>query len=103
MTSFDRQATRLDALEGRYDGGRMLFLGFGTGLGSALIADHVILPLELGDLPFRHATFSDKLGREALEAKGKKAWRRLVLRTLLTDYEGNPLPEEVRVLFRTGL
>jgi hypothetical protein len=67
---------------GSYDGGRMLFLGFGTGLGSALIADHVILPLELGDLPFRHATFSDKLGREALEAKGKKAWRRLVLRTL---------------------
>jgi polyphosphate glucokinase len=67
---------------GSYDGGRMLFLGFGTGLGSALIADHVILPLELGDLPFRHATFSDKLGRDAFERKGKKAWRKLVVRTL---------------------
>ena len=67
---------------GSYDGGRMLFLGFGTGLGSALIVDHVILPLELGDLPFRRATFSKKLGREAFEKKGKKAWRKLVLRTL---------------------
>jgi hypothetical protein len=67
---------------GSYDGGRMLFLGFGTGLGSALIADHVILPLELGDLPFRKATFSERLGREALEAKGKKAWRRLALATI---------------------
>jgi hypothetical protein len=67
---------------GSYDGGRMLFVGFGTGLGSTLIVDHVILPLELGDLPFRHATFSEKLGREAFEKKGKKAWRKLVLRTL---------------------
>jgi hypothetical protein len=67
---------------GSYDGGRMLFLGFGTGLGSTLIVDHVILPLELGDLPFRGTTFSEELGREAFEHKGKKAWRKLVLRTL---------------------
>jgi hypothetical protein len=67
---------------GSYEGGRMLFLGFGTGLGSTLIVDHVILPLELGDLPFRHATFSEKLGRQAFEKKGKKAWRRLVLAIL---------------------
>jgi polyphosphate glucokinase len=67
---------------GSYDGGRMLFLGFGTGLGSALIVDHVILPLELGDLPFRRSTFSEEFGREALKDKGKKAWRKLVLRTL---------------------
>lgn len=67
---------------GSYEGGRMLFLGFGTGLGSALIADHVILPLELGDLPFRDATFSERFGREALEEAGKKDWRRLVVRTL---------------------
>jgi hypothetical protein len=67
---------------GSYDGGRMLFIGFGTGLGSTLIVDHVILPLELGDLPFRDSTFSEQLGREAFEDKGKKAWRRRVLRTL---------------------
>ena len=67
---------------GSYDGGRMLFLGFGTGLGSALIAEHVILPLELGDLPFRDASFSAIFGREALEEKGKKAWRKRVVRTI---------------------
>ena len=67
---------------GSYDGGRMLFLGFGTGLGSALIAEHVILPLELGDLPLRDASFSAIFGREAFEEKGKKAWRKRVVRTL---------------------
>jgi hypothetical protein len=67
---------------GSYDGGRMLFVGLGTGLGSALIADHVILPLELGDLPFRRSTLSGRLGRDALKKDGKKAWRKVVLRTL---------------------
>src|SRR5687768_7069880 len=67
---------------GSYDGGRMLFLGLGTGLGSALIAEHVILPLELGDLPLRDASFSAIFGREAFEEKGKKAWRKRVVRTL---------------------
>jgi len=67
---------------GSYDGGRMLFLGFGTGLGSALIADHAIIPLELGDLPFHEATFSEMLGREGLEKQGKKAWRKLVVATI---------------------
>src|SRR5688572_6259904 len=62
---------------GSYDGGRMLFLGFGTGLGSALIADHVIVPLELGDLPFMESTFSEMLGRKALDKEGKKSWRKL--------------------------
>src|ERR671920_1549787 len=37
---------------GAYDGGRMIFLGLGTGLGSALVTEHVVVPLELGDLPF---------------------------------------------------
>ena len=49
---------------GGYDGGRMLFLGFGAGLGSALIAEHVIIALELGELPFRDASFSKALGRD---------------------------------------
>lgn len=67
---------------GSYDGGRMLFLGFGTGLGSALIAEHVIVPLELGDLPFLDSTFSGMLGRKALDKEGKKSWRKLVIDTI---------------------
>lgn len=78
---------------GSYDGGRMLFLGFGTGLGSALIAEHVIIPLELGDLQFEDGTYSEVLGREGLEREGKKGWRKLVLaavpplqKAFLADY-----------------
>ena len=67
---------------GSYDGGRMLFLGFGTGLGSALIADHIIVPLELGDLQFEDATYSELLGRPSLEERGKKAWRKLALKAI---------------------
>src|SRR5579884_466117 len=62
---------------GSYEGGRMLFLGFGTGLGSALIAENVIVPLELGDLPYRKGlTVGDVLGRQGLERLGRRAWSR---------------------------
>jgi polyphosphate glucokinase len=67
---------------GSYDGGRMLFLGFGTGFGSALIADHIIIPLELGDLHFEDTTYSDQLGRASFEKLGKKAWRKLALKAI---------------------
>ncbi|MBY0230101.1 MAG: hypothetical protein K2W96_12535, partial [Gemmataceae bacterium] len=68
---------------GSYEGGRMLFLGLGTGLGSALIAGHVIIPLELGCLPFDAAsTLGQVLGRAGLERVGKKAWREAVVRTV---------------------
>ena len=67
---------------GSYDGGRMLFLGFGTGLGSALIADHIIISLELGDLHFEDATYSQLLGRASLDRLGKKAWRKLALKAI---------------------
>src|SRR6185503_5825992 len=52
---------------GSYDGGRMLFLGLGTGLGSALIVDGVIEPLELAHLPFRKKTFEDYVDERALK------------------------------------
>jgi polyphosphate glucokinase len=78
---------------GSYDGGRMLFLGLGTGVGSALICDHVLVPLELGDLHFQEGAVSETLGREALEKDGKKAWRKAVLalvpplqKAFLADY-----------------
>jgi polyphosphate glucokinase len=63
---------------GSYEGGRMLFLGLGTGLGSALIADGVVEPLELAHLPYRKKTFEDYVSAQALERKGRKKWRRTV-------------------------
>jgi polyphosphate glucokinase len=63
---------------GSYDGGRMLFLSLGTGLGSAMIADGVVEPLELGHLPYRKKTFEDYVSERALERNGKKKWRETV-------------------------
>ena len=63
---------------GSYEGRRMLFLGLGTGLGSALIIERVVEPLELGHLPYRKKTFEDYVGSRALERKGKKKWRQTV-------------------------
>ncbi len=68
---------------GSYEGGRMLFLGLGTGLGSALIAGHVIIPLELGRLIYdTERTLGDVLGRAGLEKSGKGGWRKAVNRTV---------------------
>ena len=78
---------------GSYDGGRMLFLGLGTGLGTTLIIDGVIAPMELGHLPYRKATFEDYVGEAGLERDGHKRWQKHVVETieylsaaLLPDY-----------------
>jgi polyphosphate glucokinase len=63
---------------GSYRGGKMLFLGLGTGLGSAMVVDGLIEPMELGHLPYRKATFEDYVGLRGLEKYGKKKWRRYV-------------------------
>lgn len=64
---------------GSYEGGRMLFLGLGAGLGSALITEEVILTLELGHLPYKRGkTLGEALGRQGLKRLGKSAWRRAV-------------------------
>jgi polyphosphate glucokinase len=63
---------------GSYEGGTMLFLGLGTGLGSALIADGIVEPMELGHLPFRDRTFEDYLGERGRRRYGNKRWRKLV-------------------------
>ncbi|SER58190.1 polyphosphate glucokinase [Nitrosomonas sp. Nm51] len=63
---------------GSYQGGKMLFLGFGTGLGSALIVDSVIVPMELAHLPYKKGTFEDYVGAHALARMGKKKWRKKV-------------------------
>lgn len=99
---------------GSYEGGRMLFLGLGTGLGSALIADDVIMPMELAHLPYKKGrTFEHYVGRRGFERLGKKKWRRAVddvvsrlKAALVADYVvlggGNakklqPLPEGARL------
>jgi polyphosphate glucokinase len=63
---------------GSYKGGKMLFLGFGTGLGSAVIVDGIVEPMELGHLPYKKATFEDYVGIRGLEKHGRKKWRRHV-------------------------
>ena len=63
---------------GSYRRGRMLFLGLGTGLGSAMIVDGIVEPMELGHLPYKKATFEDYVGIRGLEKHGKKKWRKHV-------------------------
>ena len=64
---------------GSYEGGRMLFLGLGTGLGSALIVDGMVAPMELAHLPYkRRRTFEDYLGDRGRRRLGNKKWRRCV-------------------------
>ena len=64
---------------GSYKGGSMLFLGLGTGLGSAMIVDGFLEPMELGHLPYRKATYEDYVGLRGLEKYGKKKWRKYVV------------------------
>jgi predicted NBD/HSP70 family sugar kinase len=64
---------------GHYEGGRMLFLGLGTGLGSAMIVDGVLEPMELAHLPYKHGrTYEDYVGIRGLQRLGKKKWRQHV-------------------------
>jgi predicted NBD/HSP70 family sugar kinase len=98
---------------GSYEGGRMLFLGLGTGLGTTLIVDGVVAPMELGHLPYRKATYEDYVGEAGLERDGHKRWKKHVVETighlsdaLLPDYvvlgggnasELGELPENCRL------
>jgi len=80
---------------GSYNGGRMLFLGLGTGLGSCLIVNHDIMPLELAHLPYRKGrTFEDYIGVHGLESMGKKRWRRHVA-TICSMLFAALLPDEI--------
>jgi polyphosphate glucokinase len=64
---------------GDYRGGRMLFLGLGTGLGSALIIDGVLAPLELAHLPYKHdRTYESFVGLRGLKRLGRKKWEKCV-------------------------
>jgi polyphosphate glucokinase len=64
---------------GSYEGGRMLFLGLGTGLGSAMIVEGQLQPLELAHMPYKDGlTYEDFVGKRGLEKYGRKKWRKLV-------------------------
>ena len=64
---------------GSYKGGTMLFLGLGTGLGSAMIVDGIVVPMELAHLPYKKATYEDYVGIRGLKRHGKRRWRRYVV------------------------
>jgi polyphosphate glucokinase len=69
---------------GSFHGGRMLFLGLGTGLGSTLIWETNVLPLELGDLPYGNSDIiEDYLGKSGMKQLGEKKWKREVLRAVM--------------------
>ncbi len=72
----------LQALGSYRGGGRMLFLGLGTGLGSALVWKDHVLPLELGDLPFGDGIIEDWLGDEGMKHLGRKEWQRETLHAI---------------------
>jgi polyphosphate glucokinase len=63
---------------GSYRGGLLLFLGFGTGLGSAVVVEGIVVPMELGHLSYKNGTFEDYVGLRGLKRLGKKKWRRHV-------------------------
>jgi polyphosphate glucokinase len=79
---------------GSYRRGKMLFLGLGTGLGSAMVVDGLIEPMELAHLPYRKSTFEDYVGIRGLKKYGKRKWRKFVfdvVERLITALE----PDEV--------
>jgi polyphosphate glucokinase len=79
---------------GGYNKGKMLFLGLGTGLGSTLIVDGAVVPMELGHLPYRKATFEDYVGERGQERFGKRLWRKRVA-DVVARLQAALLPDEV--------
>src|SRR5271168_2644790 len=80
---------------GSYEGGRMLFLGLGTGLGSAMIVDGLVEPMELAHLPYRNGkTYEDYLGLRGLKRMGKKKWR-LYVTQIVKELQAALNPEYV--------
>jgi polyphosphate glucokinase len=63
---------------GSYEGGKMLFLGLGTGLGTAMIVEGIVAPMEVSHLPYKKGTYEHYVGRAGMERSGKKKWRRHV-------------------------
>ena len=84
---------------GSYDGGRMLFLGLGTGLGSAMIVDGELEPMELAHLPYRKGrTYEDYVGAAGLEAaRSSRKWRKHVWAVVAAPARRRSQPDDVVV------
>lgn len=67
---------------GSYCGGKLLFLGLGTGLGSAMVVDGMVVPMELAHLPYKNGTFEDYVGADGSKKRGKKKWRKHVAKVV---------------------
>lgn len=68
---------------GSYSGGKMLFLGLGTGLGTTMIVNGIVMPMELGHLPYLKGTFEDHVGQRGMDRFGKAQWRHFVHDTIV--------------------
>jgi predicted NBD/HSP70 family sugar kinase len=79
---------------GSYEGGKLLFMGFGTGLGTAMVYEHLILPLEGGHLPFRDSSFENHVGNAMLTQLGKKQWKESVYETI-EEFRNCFQPDEI--------
>jgi len=85
---------------GSYEGGRMLFLGLGTGLGAALVLEGLVQPLEIAHLSYRDGkTYEQFLGKRAQQEMGKKKWRKMVDEIVMDLYAGFQVDEQ-RNVFR---
>ncbi len=81
---------------GSYEGGRMLFLGLGTGLGAALVLEGLVQPLEIAHLPYKDGkTYEEHLGKKAQDRLGKKRWRKLVDEIVMDLYAALQVDEVV--------
>jgi polyphosphate glucokinase len=81
---------------GSYEGGRMLFLGLGTGLGAALVLEGLVQPLEIAHLQYREGkTYEEFLGKRAQDRMGKKCWRKMVDEIVMALYAGFQVDEVV--------
>jgi polyphosphate glucokinase len=79
---------------GSYERGLLLFLGLGTGLGAALVAHGVVIPMELGRMPFKNGTWEDYLGVRAFKRLGRKKWQKYVELATMRMIQGI-LPDDV--------
>jgi polyphosphate glucokinase len=80
---------------GNYQGGKMLFLGLGTGLGSAMIVNNLIIPMELAHLPYRKGrSLEDFTGLASLQHRGRKKWQKIVFE-IVQHLQNTLLPDEV--------
>jgi polyphosphate glucokinase len=79
---------------GTYKGGKMLFLGLGTGLGTTMIVEGHVVPMELGHLPYRTATFEEYVGEKSLRHRGRRRWERHV-HEVVQRLRAALLPEDV--------